>query len=88
MKSYVLYDEKGEIVKSGQCSTAKFKRLSKKRKLILEGVGNDETHKVEDGKLAPKEVEEKAPPVEFFRAIITQEQWETVLKRLDNLASK
>lgn len=88
MKLYIIYDAAGNILKSGQCSTAKFERLRKEGERIIEGVGNDIEHKVVNGKIQSKEsIPEVVPSINYFPALISQQQWEEVLARLDKLES-
>lgn len=86
MKNYILYDENGMILKTGQCTHATFKQREEAGEYILEGIANDLEYEIKDGKVVRKKSPVKLPPVKYFQpAIISQEAWEDLLKRIEKL---
>jgi len=97
MKLYTIYDDKGEIIRFGRCPHKDFNLQVEPGQFILEGIGNDITQKVIDGKIVNKTAEEieaeKLPeptptPYENKRAYITNGQLQDIFDRLEVLESR
>ncbi len=60
MKRYTIYNKKGEILRVGQCPNDMFNLQvhPERGEQIIEGLANDRTQKVVDGKIANKTLEE------------------------------
>lgn len=98
MKFIVYRKETGKILRTGSCPSSVFSLQadSTKDEFVIEGIANDITQKVIDGKIVdktPDEIEgEKPKPVEIPEhkrpVILTQGEMQDILKRLDNLENK
>ena len=93
MKNYIVYDNKGKILRTGSCSNTSFALKAGDGELIIEGVADDVTQKIIDGKVVNKTSEEMAaenpPSIEIpfgqRKAMITNEQYRYILDRLTEL---
>ena len=97
MKNYTVYNSSGKILRSGTCPDNFFLLQAEKGEFVMEGLANDSKHKIVSGKIAdktPQEIaagkppEPKPIPPEKLPAHIDNEQWQSVLGRLDKLESK
>lgn len=99
MKNFIVYDKHGKILRSGTCQDNTFYRQAHDGEFVMEGRANDVTQKIINagikGKIvnrAPQEIKTVNPtPPEISEsqrpAYITNEQWQSVLKKLDNLGA-
>lgn len=91
---FIVYNEMGKIVSSGHCQKKTFHKQAGDGEFVLEGRANDITQKVVGGKVVDKtavEIEKDNPktkvkPFKKRLAKITNEQWQSVLDRLDKLS--
>jgi len=96
MKRFIVYNSKGQILRTGSCPDSIFFRQAHDGEFVIEGKANDVTQKIVGGKIVnktPEEIEADNPtpiPVPFEKrpAQITNEQWQGILNRLDNLEAK
>lgn len=92
MKRFTIYNSEGEILRVGQCPNKDFKLQPQKGEFITEGLANQQTQKIVEGKIvekAPHEIKSIPPTTQLEPlARITVQQWQDVLKRLDNLEKK
>jgi len=97
MKSYIIYDESGRILRTGVCPEDVFDKQTEVDEFIVEGSADDITQKIVDGKIVdktPEEIEAEKPPeptpvpIEQQRANITNGQLQDILTRLDKLEGK
>jgi hypothetical protein len=97
MIKYIEHADDGTIIKFGVCSEETFKEMSESKKVLeVSALTNDldRTHRIVNGKLkskTPEEIELSKPPIipptplEKLPAMITNEQYQNILKRLDSL---
>lgn len=95
MKNFIVYDKQGKILRTGTCQNSTFYRQAKENEFVMEDKANDSTQKIVNvgiaGKIVdktPEEIEEeKLPeiPFEKWPAQITNEQWQAIQDRLENL---
>jgi len=95
MKNFLVYNQKGKILRTGSCAENDFYLQAEDGEFVMEGVADDLTQKIinvgVDGKIVNKtpeeiELDNPAPPKipESQRpAYITNEQWQSVLDRLN-----
>lgn len=97
MKYYVLYNKEGEIVSTGTCMDGDLSIQTRAGTFILEGKADDRYQKIADGQVVDKTPEEiaadspsKSEPLPFEKqsAFITNEQYQNILSRLNNLEGK
>lgn len=96
MKNYIVYDNSGTILRTGCCSKGDFFLQVGDGEFVMEGIANDVTQKIVDGKVVdktPEEIEADNPtpiPVPFEKqpANITNEQWQNILNRISELETK
>jgi len=98
MKPFLVYDKHGKILRSGICQDSTFYRQAHDGEFVMEGIADDTTQKIDNaglkGKIINKTSEEieaeksKEKPCEKWPAHITNEQWQSVLKRLDKLEAR
>jgi len=97
MKNYIVYDNKGEILRSGCCQDNVLLQQAQEGEFVIEGTANDIACKIVDGKVVdktPEEIEAQKPPIpepipyEKQLASITNEQYQTILGRLANLEKR
>jgi len=97
VKSYIVYDSNGKILRTGICQNIDFELQKKDGEFIIEGRANDALQKIVDGKIVDKTAEEieaeKPPepepiPYEQQRANITNKQLQEILARLNKLEGK
>jgi len=93
-KRFIIYDETGDIKRTGRCSDADFDKQARENEDIIEGVANDVLQKVVDGKIAnktPAEIEAQKPPepesipFEQQQAKITNTELQDIRSRLSKL---
>ena len=99
MKNFIIYNQKGEILRTGYCLPNTFYLQANENEFVMEGKANDVTQKITNagikGKVVdktPQEIAEatvitgiKQLPFEKQTAHISNEQWQEVLGRLDAL---
>jgi len=98
MKEYIVLNMNGHLVSSGRCPNRDFDKQADKKKneTVIEGFIDQRKQKIVGGKVVNKtaaeiEADNPAPPEipESQRsANITNEQWQGILNRLDNLEAK
>lgn len=101
MKNFIVYNGQGKILRVGCCQDNTFYLQAKDDEFVIEGKADAATQKVINvgvkGKVVdktPVEIEAEKPtlraPVspEQQPAYITNEQWQDVLRRLDDLDKK
>lgn len=100
MKNFIVHDKDGKILRTGVCQDVDFDFQAHKDEFIMEGTANGATQKIIDrGKSkrivnkTVKEMQIEEPklveiPEEQKPAHITNEQWQNVLKRIDDLEKK
>jgi len=54
MKKYIVYDKKGSILRTGQCANESLKAQACKDEFVTEGIANDLTHKIKNGKVVDR----------------------------------
>ena len=52
--NYIVYDSDGEILRTGTCPTSMFILQASKGEFVIEGIANDVTQKIVDGKVVEK----------------------------------
>ena len=94
MINYTVFDKvTGKILRSGSCPGGDLNSQAASGEIVIEGESNDVTQKVVDGEIVDKTTEEieAAKPVDVpvgkRSAQITNEDWQTILDRLDALES-
>lgn len=98
MKKFIIYNKKGEILRTGLCQEETFRLQSQDGEFVMEGSANALTQKIiVNPNLAgmlvnktPEEIEKDNPPPRRIPkaerpAFITNEQWQDVLDRLGKL---
>jgi len=93
---YIVYNQKGKILRTGTCSNVDFLLQAGEDEFIMEGTANDARQKIVNGRIVdktPQEIEADNPtlpkiPIEKQPARITNEQWQKVLNRLEVLEAK
>ena len=93
---YIVYNQKGKILRTGTCSNVDFLLQAGEDEFIMEGKANDARQKIVNGRIVdktPQEIEADNPkppkiPAEKQPARITNEQWQKVLNRLEVLEAK
>ncbi len=96
MKNFIVYNEQGQILRTGTCQNSNFYLQAGDDEWVMEGVADDVAQKIVNagvaGKVvdkAPGEMKIDSPTPENQRpAMVTNEQWQAVLKRLDELENK
>ena len=99
MKHFIVYNkESGKIISNGTCpdGDVKLQIIGKPDASVMEGIANNKTQKIVDGEVVdktPQEITEDTytPPVvthEKQPALITNEQWQDVLSRLEILEAE
>lgn len=94
--NYVVYDNAGTILRTVICSRDSSFLQAADGEFVMEGIANDSTQKVINGKIVDKEpdeiVEEDpiSPDVPFDEqsARVTNKQWQTLIKRITDLENK
>jgi hypothetical protein len=77
MRNYAIYDDENNLISFGRCSTEKFNQIKEDgEKNITSFI---DMRDIENNLLQPKK--------EFFPAIISKDQWQDVLDRLEKLES-
>lgn len=99
MKNFVIYNSAGEIMRIGICSKKDFRLQVQKDKdeYILKGIADATTQKIVDGEIVDKTPAEirtfnpttlpTIPEGQRF-AMVTNEQWQDILKRISALEKK
>ena len=86
MKNFIIYDQKGQILRTGSCGDQDFfLQLHNENEFLLEGQAKDSIHKIVDGKIVnkdPEEINSKKRITKKKPAIITEEQLQAILNRL------
>lgn len=92
MKTYIVYDKDGRILRTGICPDHMSALQASGNEFVMEGSANDVTQKIKfepsGPKIidkTPKEIEAEKPseiPEEQKPAPITKGQWQSVLDRL------
>lgn len=87
MKTFIVYDSDGRILRTGTCQDNDFAKQAKAKEFVMEGTANDVTQKIVDGRVMNRTAEEMPKPTfpAQVPARITNEQWQDVLCRLRNL---
>lgn len=98
MKRYIVYDVlTGKIETTGICADKNFETNKKARETgdmkLIEGIANQKTQKIAGGEIVDKtqaEIITDNPPavkptVGQMRAFISNQMWENILARLDEL---
>jgi len=97
MVKYVEYVDDGTIIKFGVCSEKTFNEMGKSKNVLSVSVLSndlDRNYRIINGKIkskTPEEIEASKPPIllptplEKQPAMITNEQYQNLLKRLDSL---
>lgn len=93
MRRFIVHDKQGKILRTGVCPAQDFVHQAKEGEFVLEGTANDAIQKIVNNKVVnktPKEIERDnltPMPVPFEKrsAHITNEQWQDVLNRLNQL---
>lgn len=101
MKKFIVYNERGKILRVGRCQNIDFYIQAKENEFVMEGMADEATQKIINVGIAgkvfnktPQEIEAEKPPElpelpeipESQRpATITNEQLQDILKRLDDL---
>ncbi len=91
MKSYIIFNDGGKILRCGICAGDDFKKQAKDSEFVMEGRANDTTQKIVGGKIVnktPAEIAVDNPlPVSFENRIanITNEQYQKLLERISAL---
>ena len=93
MMNYVVYDRNGKILRTGICSEQDFELQAKDvaEEFVREGVANDLTQKISEGKVVDKtqaEIDADKPPrikLEDMSANITNKQWQDMQDRITQL---
>jgi len=94
MRNFIVYNRAGKILRTGLSQDANFLKQAVKGEFVMDGVADDITQKIVNGKVvdkAPGEIpNERLPliPESIKPANVTNEQWRDVLKRLDALERK
>lgn len=91
MKNFIVFDNDGNILRTGTCPDEDFKVQVEN---IIEGVANDTTQKIVDGRVVdktPEEIERDNPTIpevseDEQQAFITKKQWQEATDKLDRLA--
>lgn len=86
-QAYIMYNPvTGEIFKTGACVSAKRPTPPSGMK-VMQGVANDATQKIEDGKVVDKSPDELPPPrpEHVPRKILKQTEWDELIKRIEIL---
>ncbi|MBN1807174.1 MAG: hypothetical protein JW837_18150 [Sedimentisphaerales bacterium] len=75
MKNFAIYDDENNLISFGRCSTEKFNQIKEAgEKNITSFIVKTDIENVLN-----------QPKKEFFPAIISKEQWQDVLDRLEKL---
>lgn len=90
MKSYIVYDEEGKILRTGICPDEAFLKQAQTGEFVMEGAANDYFQKIVGGRVVdktPEEIAEENPPEpvvpwEDQPARITNREWELVKDKL------
>lgn len=98
MKRYIVYNDAGQILRTGGCPDKCFLLQAGDGEFVMEGSADDLTQKVINPGIAAvvvnkttEEIEAERPPEIPFEkraAHITSEQWKDVLSRLENLENR
>jgi len=96
MKKFVVYNQEGEILRTGYCAGEDFFRQAQDGEFVMEGIANDVIQKIVDGNIVdktPEEIKRENPsppeiPESQRPAYITNEQWQDVLNRLKVLEQR
>lgn len=96
MKNFIIYNSSGKILATGCCQDSDFKMQAKNGEFVMEGIANDITQKIVNGKIVDKTSEEiehdepTRPPLPFEKeqAQITNEQYQAMLDRLSALEAR
>lgn len=98
MKGFIVYNQSGEILRTGSCPDSVFYLQAGNGEFVMEGLANDVTQKITNPGIAgkvmgktPEEIKDDNPipmPYKKRSACITNEQWQDVLKRLDKLKTR
>ena len=107
MKSFIIYNDKGEIIRVGSSQNIDYQLQAQNDEFVMDGTADCITQKIEfDGfdekgqpinprvvNKTPAEIEADNPApiplsLEKQPAHITNEQWQGILNRLDNLEAK
>ncbi len=93
MINYIVYKLDGKILRTGVCLKEDLAKMTTATETAIAGVANGITQKVVDGLVVdktPQEIIDDNPPKpviphEQQPASITNEQYQNILKRLENL---
>ncbi|HDZ39194.1 MAG TPA: hypothetical protein ENH62_13060 [Marinobacter sp.] len=93
MKSYIVHDVTGAIVKTGHCPAKLVKAQARDGEFVIEGIADDRTQKIIGGKVVEKTPAEiladnLPPPViadEDRPANITKKELTALMKRVQDL---
>jgi len=93
MTNFIVYNIKGKILRTGFCPEHILHLQAGDGEFVMEGIANDVSQKIVDGKIVdktPEEIEADNPtppeiPESKRLANITNGQWQNVLKRLEKL---
>lgn len=93
MKNFVVYDQHGNILRTGSCPDHDLKLQGEN---TMEGTADDATQKIVDGKVVdktPEEIERDNPtipevPEDDQQAFITKKQWQKVTDKLAELGGQ
>ncbi len=94
MKNYIAYDQDGKIQRIGVCSDDALKAQALAGESVMEGVANDISQKIVQGKIVNKtsqEIEADKPPViaeSKLLARITVGQYQSILDRISVLENE
>lgn len=96
MKTFIVYDCGGKILRTGTCQDSDFARQPNAKEFVMEGEANDSTQKIVAGEVVDKSPQELAEatytpepvPPERQPARINNKQWQNVLARLKKLEIK
>lgn len=94
MKSFTIYNNLDEILRTGVCPNKDFKLQTQGAEKIIEGFCDTKRQKIVDDEIVdktPEEIEADKPveiPFEKRRAGITKGQWQEVLDRIRVLESE